>query len=307
MTQREKYAEKLTRLSTESVKRRYFIAPFLNIFADAVTLAIFISAFFMQKTEIMLAMLGIGVVAVIICARFFPSYKRSYLAAELCSRNLEDITASGIMMVAGAFARILRVCNYLFSILSAFIVLVISLIIALVVGGVSCIAYVVFSAAHANGAASAMLRLAMLSTIPAKLTMKFFFYALFANPTPKQEKRHGSDIYGQPFETDPQKMGRTLSELQIDRYLSLSGASLAPNCQWASPPDLSAYQSDVYVRGTIVCDKICYHDQNDIRQATDETAANVRDHLQRQIDHFLRDYPNASGAKLHIEIDGYIG
>lgn len=310
MTQRERYAEKLTTLSTESIKRRYFLAPFLNIIADAVTLAIFISAFFMETTEMLLAMLGIGVVAVIICARFFPSYKRSYLAMELWNRNLEHLTSSGVLMIASALATILRACNYLFYILTALVFLVISLVIALVVGGCSYIAYVVFSGAHANGAAEAMLRLAMLSTVPAKLTMKFFFYALFASPAPKntgERKRRYGDIYDQPFETDPKKMGTTLSELQIDRYLSLSDVSLAPNCHWASTPVISASHTNVYVRGTIVCDKSCHKNENDVWQSTQTTVSNVESHLRKQIDKFANDYPNVKGATIDVDIAGYIG
>lgn len=310
MTQREKYAEKLTRLSDESVKRRYFLAPFLNIFVDAVTLATFIYAFFMDSPELMLALFGVGVVEVIICARFFPSYKRSYLAAELWNRNLDDLTASGVLMIASALATLLRICNYLFYILTAFLFLVISLIIALIIGGCSYIAYVVFSGAHANGAAEAMLRLAMLSTMPAKLTVKFFFYALFASPAPKNSStrtRRSGDIYDQPFETDPSKMGKTLSELQIDRYLSLSGVSLPANCYWASTPSLSASHTSIYVKGTLICDKICYKTDSDVWRATKEATAEIEEHLRRQIRKYLDDYPAAKDATLHIDIDGYIG
>lgn len=208
---------------------------------------------------------------------------------------------------------VLKIINLLFTLLASVFLLALALIPAIILGGFSYIAYIIFHSGGSNGLGDLMLRLAHASFIPLKYIWSF---VCFICKNQFQDGKIPQDTHtpkiARPSEdhvtilgTDPKEMGKTQSALQIDSYLSVPQASAIfnPHCaHWQETPQLIARGSDVSFTARIVAHGAHYKNDYERQTLLNEATANVERELNQQIDRFLKDYPNATRATVDVKI-----
>ena len=164
---------------------------------------------------------------------------------------------------------------------------------------------IVFSASSSNGGASGATRGAKACCIPAKYAGAYLVSVLsfkaFSDLKADHVEYKSFDFTSDAFETDPKKMSKELSNLQINSYLSLNGIVYPYyNCE--------VVRQDLQARGTAVSYEIEVTCKAGEKETVDEAAIarNISDQakaaLEKQAERFLQDYPNAD----QVKIDGTV-
>ncbi len=332
--QRAKWAHK----TDEQLIAQFHSFPLKRMVAYILVTLVF-SIGFLFSEQIILFLVA-GSVLIIIAEWLFPLGTRKALAEEIKVRcggenNISksayeylyerefkltgQVKSVKIEKLFNIIATVLLVIDYLFYILAAVIAVALAGAITIIAGGICYLAYIIFGAGRANGAAEAVLRLAKATVIPTKWAFKLLGYVLsFKVFRVKEDSYEAMEKFAttdtstikSKYSTkeDPAQMSRDLSELQIDSYLSLDSLLLPTYCSWEGGRVrlLEASFSNVYVEGTLLAKKFLYKSQPDLDKLVREVETKIKSILEGQINKFLQDYPNAKRATINLKIEGRI-
>jgi len=170
------------------------------------------------------------------------------------------------------------------------------------------LASLVFQVARVNGLASACMRGSKLATIPLKLAGKLLTslisFSVFSDRKESlskyktNEKSYSADA----LETDPKKMSKELSDLQIDPYLSLDSVVSPSSLCKIVKKTVEASATNVYFTIEAKMDASLSVTSSDVLYCERELESQAKNILKKQINKFLKDYPNASDVKVDGEI-----
>ena len=320
----------LSKRNDEELVKAFRAYPLKRLIFNAITFALFI-AFFAALSAgggdadnyTPYIFLALGCMSVVVFNKINPSYYRGAVALVMMERyktkkdsennkffyyyrkeyelfgERKTTAADVVIHIVGS---ILKIINFFFDLLAAVLALAISLAVMVILGGGLWAFHLV------AGGNETLLRLSKACAIPAKWAFSFLKRVLslkdFVSDGSDKVSYSATDLAGDAFTNDPNKMGNALSDTKLRGYISLSGCVLPGSCHWEGTPSVSVMHNGVYINGEIACDKDVYKDKNDVDSLLGKCKDIVKSEVSAQINKFHRDYPNSSDVTLDIKLEG---
>lgn len=317
------YREKKQKLREDSpnlvrVIEKFHRYPWLSVIANAIAFALFITPLKGGDMTKIIIHFGIGCIVLLVVQAKLPRSLRKETAMmfmEKCKKEDDESNDPYFYMhryevknfgsgkwhkeeaLPMFIGTVLFVCNYVFYILSALLAVALAGVVA-AVGVMIFFLHVICKAMAENSISLALLHIAKLAFLPLQLAFKFlatiypfkWILALF-------QKRRA-------YSTTPRKQNCVSSyesDLHIQKYVRVN-YPLPSGAHWERE-NLECRGADVYFSGRIVADSDSF-DYPRYKNLLDDAKHDIKNMLESQVQDFMRDYPNAKGAKVTVRIDG---
>ena len=320
---RREYREKKQKLREDSpnlvrVIEKFHRYPWLSVIANAIAFALFITPLKSGDMTKIIIHFGIGCIVLLVVQAKLPRSLRKETAMmfmEKCKKEDDESNdpyfymhryevknfGSGKWHKEEAFpmfiGTVLFVCNYVFYILSALLAVALAGVVA-AVGVMIFFLHVICKAMAENSISLALLHIAKLAFLPLQLAFKFLatIYPFKWILAPFQKRR--------AYSATPRTQNGVSSyesDLLIQKYVRVN-YPLPSGAHWERE-NLECRGADVYFSGRIVADSDSF-DYPRYKNLLDDAKHDIKNMLESQVQDFMRDYPNAKGAKVTVRIDG---
>ena len=319
-------------MSDKQIINEFYSIPMTRLIFNVIILATFVTGFIIVGASqndnaiwIALGLFALGAVLSATCRMGFSSENQALLADEMTRRYRDGkshnryywlfkkeqeltgtIKQTGSAKVISIISVVLTVVNYLFSLLSALILMAFAAAF-LVLAAFGYFLYIMGRAMGGNVLAELGLNLAELGKWPLKIAFKFAKLVLKLDIKSQDFTEVINDLQNAGSTSGTKApVSETVAELRVYEYISLDHLVLR-HCHWESVPNLTVRGNDIEVRGTLVCDPLVHKSDVDVNKTISDVTAEIESMLSKQLEKYFQDYPMAKKATYDIEIKGYIG
>ena len=311
----------LLKKSNEELVKKYHATPLNSVICYSIITIIIVAALMLlgatestsDNEYLLFIVIGVCIAGPILGELIYPLGLQKQILTILQDRGINVWKKGKELGIKNSYKKaktlliiaiILWIINFIFKLFGGLVLVVFALAIAITLGGILMLASVIFQAAGSNGLASACMRGSKLATLPLKLAGKLLMtllsFSAFADTkdTLNKYKENDNSYSADALETDPKKMSKELSDLQIDEYLSLDNV-VSPTSQCEiTKKKVEARGTHVYFEIEAVVTLIDGDTTSTTSYCEREIKSQAESELEKQVMKFLNTYPNATKVKV---------